>query len=156
VKAATPRFEIEVGPLFWDGPRGLEWAAVHAGLNAAVRITVDERVVWSQPIMTVIELYDSLHYWLAAGPSEVFVFDDSIEGPIDGPAFRSNGDGTWTIGSAGTSGEARVPVEALVGGVLRFFRRIERDFPAAAGIDLAEWRERRDPEHPDYLFPELR
>ena len=153
---ARPGIEIESGPLFWDGPRRLDWSTVHANLNAAVQVTVDGRVVWADPIMTVIELYDFLREWLDAGPSQDFVFDDSIEGPIDGPAFRSNGDGMWTIGSAESPGEDRVPVDALVGGVLRFFRRIESEFPAATGMDLAEWRLRRDSKHPDYLFPELR
>ena len=48
-----------------------------------------------------------------------------------------------------------MPAEALIAGVLRFFQRVERDFPTTAGMDLTEWRARRHPDHPDYLFPEL-
>ena len=133
--------------------RGLLWGVVLAGLVADLAIIHHGRLVFVERDWPVIETYDFLKTWRTTRPDEDWVYDDSIEGPNDhGPLFRSLGERRWLVTTIDRKAEG-VVVEAadLDAAIDRFFRRIEVDFAAVVGMELADWRHRRRTDHPRYV-----
>jgi hypothetical protein len=131
------QFVIEVGPLEYEGTNPPSVPDRLLGVQANVRIVVDGREWFNQPMFPVVELAAAVTTWLRRGGDFEFETMDADESPF---LWVRAVPGGFRVGAAWQtfSIEEPLPAHTVRGALERFAAEIPEAAKGQLGIDISD------------------